>query len=119
MIMIGIVLWSDVVDCKAVFWCEDHGDLAYYSAEFGETETRSAFTAGDMVKFDVYCDAEFRRAMNPSVIQENAYDGLDRHLRTSAKATNTKAVAQSGGQVVPFPTHRSKYESLDLRKKRP
>ena len=27
--MLGVVLWSDVSDRKAVIWCEDQGDLAY------------------------------------------------------------------------------------------
>jgi hypothetical protein len=67
--MIGIVLWSDPSDCKAVFWCEDHGDLAYFSAEFDETGGCNDFSVGDMVQFDVLCDAEFRRAVNPNVIQ--------------------------------------------------
>jgi hypothetical protein len=99
--MIGIVLWSDPNDCKAVFWCEDHGDLAYYSAEFDETEVTGIFTAGDMVQFDVFADAEFRRAANPELIQENAYDGLGKRLRVTAQNTQTTANT-SGGKVVEF-----------------
>lgn len=92
--MIGIVLWSDPNSCKAVFWCEDHGDLAYYSAEFDETKGCSAFAAGDMVQFDVFSDAEFRRAVNPKLVQENACSGLEKRLQTTAQKPG---VAQQHG----------------------
>lgn len=115
--MIGIVLWGDPTDGKAVFWCEDHGDLAYFNAEFGEAGNTSAFTAGDMVQFDIFCDAEFRRAVNPSVIQENACDGLDRSLRSSSQPPASSATSHNGGQVVPFRPRCVDEHSPDLRRK--
>ena len=30
--MYGVVLWADASDTKAVIWCEDQGNLAYYTA---------------------------------------------------------------------------------------
>lgn len=54
--MIGIVLWSDPVVAKAVFWCEDQGDLAYFRSKDPQNSPASALTAGDMVCFDVSTD---------------------------------------------------------------
>ena len=34
--MFGVVLWADPVDRKAVIWCEDHGDLAYFKGSLHE-----------------------------------------------------------------------------------
>lgn len=115
--MIGIVLWSDPNDCKAVFWCEDHGDLAYYSAEFDEKKAVGGFAAGDMVEFDVFTDAEFRRAVNPRLVQENACDGLERRLQSTARKTAEPAQQRVSGQVLQFRQHPDPAEQEPLRSK--
>jgi hypothetical protein len=114
--MIGIVLWSDPNECKAVFWCEDHGDLAYYSADFYETNVDQSFAAGDMVQFNVFNDAEFRRAVNPQIVQENAYDGLERSLKSSSEVPANASRLLTAGQVVQFRPKQTAVEPARLRR---
>lgn len=90
--MYGVVLWSDTTENKAVFWCEDHGDLAFFQAEPGAAG--SAFDAGDMVEFDVYIDCKLRKARNPIILQERVYSDLPEKLLRSISAT-----ASEGGEV--------------------
>lgn len=118
--MIGIVLWSDPNDRKAVFWCEDHGDLAYYTGSLDRIGACSTFTAGDMVQFDVYCETECRRAANPSLVQQNACEGLDHHLRQRARETDRKITPDTGGKVLAFrakpsPQARSEFQKTRLK----
>lgn len=42
--MLGVVLWADIDDRKAVIWCEDHGNLAYYTA--AEQRLSRTYTKG-------------------------------------------------------------------------
>lgn len=99
--MYGVVLWSDISENKAVFWCEDQGDLAFYHAAPENDDTRlSLFDAGDLVQFDVYVEDKLRKACNPRVIHEKAgVDLPERLLNRNDQATKS---AQSA-QVVPFP----------------
>ncbi len=82
--MLGVVLWSDQTDRKAVFWCEDHGDLAYYEAQDASLDTAAFFDAGDMVQFDVKVDQRLRKASNAVVVQERACSGLPETLKRTA-----------------------------------
>ena len=83
--MIGVVLWSDQDDRKAVFWCEDHGDLAYYEAADKVADGSAFFDAGDMVQFDVAVESRLRKAFNLRMVQEQACAGLPETLmRTPA-----------------------------------
>ncbi|MEW9918662.1 hypothetical protein AB2B41_03550 [Marimonas sp. MJW-29] len=101
--MIGVVLWSDAAEQKAVFWCEDHGDLAYYDASRDEGKGKSAFCAGDMVEFDLSLERQVRRAHNASLIRPKVCHGLQDHLRANAKRQRAKNAAQErGGEVIAF-----------------
>lgn len=102
--MIGVVLWSDVAEQKAVFWCEDHGDLAYYDASVDTTRGASAFCAGDMVEFDLSFEQEIRRAHNACLIMPKVCHGLQEHLRANAKIVRKTAAveAEPSGNVVAF-----------------
>lgn len=100
--MIGVVLWSDPEERKAVFWCEDHGDLAYYCATFDQTAGDAPFGAGDMVQFETYVDDDQRRAVNPSLIKQNAFCGLNQQLHTSAKQRGGRIAANHDAVVLPF-----------------
>lgn len=66
--MYGVVLWSDDSERKAVFWCEDHGDLAYFAGS--HDTTAHTLDAGDLVEFEVIWQSKLRTALNPRVIQE-------------------------------------------------
>ena len=92
--MYGVVLWSDASDNKAVIWCEDHGDLAYFGG--GET---SAFDgpcldAGDLVHFQVTEGAPMRLAQNPQLVSESHAPALADRLRAAMHET-TQPLASS------------------------
>lgn len=74
--MYGVVLWSDPDARKAVIWCEDHGDLAFYSAGSDLPLGEVSLDAGDLVEFDVTTERALRYAHNPQVVSE----GFDRDL---------------------------------------
>ncbi|PYC48461.1 hypothetical protein DI396_05660 [Litorivita pollutaquae] len=100
--MFGVVLWSDTQDQKAVIWCEDHGDLAFYNAG-QETDAQSCFDgcsldAGDLVQFEIDTAEATRIARNPRLIAEGQYPTLAAEL---AGKTAAPAPA-SEGNVVPF-----------------
>ena len=82
--MIGVVLWSDPVEGKAVFWCEDQGDLAYYEAPSSFGPDNGIFDAGDMVQFTVSLQSRQRLAHDPKLVLEKACADLPDTLRNSA-----------------------------------
>ncbi|PSL21815.1 hypothetical protein [Shimia abyssi] len=74
--MLGVVLWSDAKDNKAVIWCEDHGDLAFFSGETEQPDMLLEFDAGDLVQFDVQQERHQRYARNPRRLGQGTYAGL-------------------------------------------
>lgn len=61
--MFGVILWSNAADRKAVIWCEDQGDLAYYDdSKGGLAQSNDFLTAGDYVEFDVSAENSMRLA---------------------------------------------------------
>lgn len=107
--MIGVVLWSDLEDRKAVFWCEDHGDLAYYDASMDTEDCDSLLNAGDMVEFELRLESKVRRAQHPFVIKPKVCHGLEEHLRASAAAKEA-STGRSSGKVVAFAPKRASTE---------
>ena len=75
--MLGVVLWSDASDRKAVIWCEDQGDLAYVSEFTSAMNSGDFFDAGDLVQFDMEMHKSMRLANNPRLVIEKA--GAERH----------------------------------------
>lgn len=71
-IMLGVVLWSDAADRKAVIWCEDQGDLAYVNAPQEVLDTEDFFDAGDLVQFDMETTQAMRYANNTRLVIEKA-----------------------------------------------
>ncbi|MFC3117490.1 hypothetical protein ACFOHS_00995 [Jhaorihella thermophila] len=72
--MFGVVLWSDRKDNKAVIWCEDHGDLAFYRPCCEEAGV--SLDTGDWVQFDLTTERDMRLAHNPRLVAEGAYAGI-------------------------------------------
>lgn len=81
--MFGVVLWSDPHDRKAVFWCEDQGDLAYFEEDASQPACAPFFNAGDMVQFEAVMEDRLRKAVNPLVVQQKACLGLPETLRSN------------------------------------
>ncbi|MFK7834789.1 MAG: hypothetical protein AB8B60_01085 [Sulfitobacter sp.] len=101
--MLGVVLWSDQVDQKAVFWCEDHGDLAYYDASADDFIGNVMLQAGDMVQFEISALNKVRRAHNACVVEQRGCDGLQDDLRDSVAKQSIRAETVSDqSKVVPF-----------------
>ncbi|SEK93930.1 hypothetical protein SAMN05421666_3076 [Roseovarius nanhaiticus] len=76
--MYGVVLWTDQRQNRAVIWCEDHGDLAFYrGAEGGD----AAMAAGDLVEFDLRDTGEMRLADTPRLITQRSHPTLCTELK--------------------------------------
>jgi len=116
--MFGVVLWSDTQERKAVIWCEDHGDLAFYR-QSGCTENLP-LDAGDWVQFDLTLDRHMRLAHNPKLVSEGVCPGLADALsavspgpvNTLEKSSNSlerptsvgKSDRRRSAEVIPFST---------------
>jgi hypothetical protein len=103
--MIGVVLWSDNSAGKAVFWCEDQGDLAYYEEPAIRVGQGAGFDTGDMVQFDVSVHRKLRIADNPRLVQEKAASYLPDALRQDNPVAAEPQMAKSqrkGAQIIPF-----------------
>ncbi len=102
--MFGVVLWSDEEDHKAVIWCEDHGDLAFYRSSSDTPNV--AMDAGDWVEFDLSMDRNMRFAHNPRLIAEGVFPELPESLeRARPVRLSPAAPAQShrgSAEIIPF-----------------
>lgn len=97
--MLGVVLWSDASDKKAVIWCEDQGDLAFFNSGDSVLKADMFFDAGDLVQFDMEIDASMRRVRNPRLVIEKVGSDLPDALRSyEMEACDTRHSAQ----VIPF-----------------
>ena len=72
--MYGVVLWSDTEDQKAVIWCEDHGDLAFYRQPRDGQSVM--LDAGDWIQFDMTMERHLRYAHNPRLVADGVFPDL-------------------------------------------
>jgi len=112
--MIGVVLWCDEVDRKAVIWCDDNGDLAFYHDQNDGLDPNGFFDAGDMVQFDVDVFRNMRQAKNARLVQERAFAGLPERLKRSAATPQAKPAS---AQVLTFAPRKSSSTSEPERLK--
>ena len=110
--MFGIVLWSAAENDRAVVWCEDHGDLAFFQAEsVGNKGVRPHLDAGDLLQFELNERGDMRLVENPRVVAEEHYPSLACKLRevgeirpkASARSHPTPPSDNGRPIVVPFP----------------
>lgn len=99
--MCGVVLWSNPADRKAVVWCEDQGNLAYYAAADHPDCRGVSLDAGDLIEFELTEERQVRRVTNPTLLVQDHAPQLARQL---AQCANTQGTAQDDGHsnVVPF-----------------
>ena len=90
--MLGVVLWSDRKDHKAVIWCEDHGDLAYFNGGAEAPIEMPEFDAGDLVHFELHQESHLRLARNPRRIDQGAYGGLAGQLQVASAINRLQVV---------------------------
>lgn len=98
--MLGVILWSDHDDRKAVIWCEDQGDLAFLNAAESPLERDAFFDAGDVVQFDMDIDCSVRRAHNPRLVVEKVGKALPDALSNAGVPAAMPAGASA--EVIPF-----------------
>ena len=93
--MLGVVLWSDAAERKAVIWCEDHGELAFFNASDTVLNSDDFFDAGDLIQFEMKVKNSARRACNARLLVENCASSLrcapDRELRRNRPETIRRA----------------------------
>jgi len=86
--MNGVVLWSDASQHKAVIWCEDQGDLAFYSQD--QPQAPVDLYEGDLVCFDLTLQQNTRLVVNPQVLEKSACSGLAQSLNAAQSKTSTE-----------------------------
>jgi hypothetical protein len=84
--MYGVVLWSDDSEKKAVIWCEDHGNLAYYSQNDSAVVSDFTLDAGDFIQFDVSEVQQVRLARNLRLIGQDQYPTIAERLSMATPA---------------------------------
>ncbi|WP_397541440.1 hypothetical protein [Roseovarius salis] len=108
--MYGVVLWSDSKRNRAVIWCEDHRNLAFFNEEDDTATSREGFEPGDLVAFDLREENDLRLAVDPYVVAphefpslamdlKSAFEGLERE-QLDPPAKPARAPAGQGGRVV-------------------
>lgn len=96
--MFGVVLWTDSSAQKAVVWCEDHGDLAFYTPCKTGVHDGPSLDAGDLIQFDMTLEENLRRVHNPQLLEQSH----SKALADSLTQVKPKPKAQGKGQVIRF-----------------
>ena len=115
--MYGVVLLSDQDEQKAVIWCEDHGDLAFYGGCASSVFDGPVLDAGDLVHFQVLEGNTMRLARNPELISEQHAPAIAERLKAAIEPASKKpspsmlpsseALKVTVSNVVPFPILRT------------
>ncbi len=106
--MLGVVIWTDVKESKAIIWCEDHGELAFLANQSKIELGAETFDQGDLIQFDLEEHRNLRLAQNPRKIEQHYCDDV-------------KAMMHSGmpAQAETLPNMpRKKPEAISLAKAR-
>lgn len=116
--MIGVILWSDPADKKAVIWCEDQGDLAYLPSTKSAVDMDTFFDVGDVVEFEVCTTRNMRLAANAVRIQQNWGVSLNEAL-SAITAQSFHTLSQSA-KVIPLhaePAARAVPRSIESQRR--
>lgn len=114
--MFGVVLWSDGTDSKALIWCEDHGDLAYFNAGDDTDRVRPSLDPGDIVQFEMTEEPQMRRAWNPRIVAEEQYPTLAHRLQNAKPSEGSAQAGRSASAIiVPFDATRRRRGDRDCR----
>lgn len=111
--MYGVVLWADQTEQKAVIWCEDHGDLAYWHDSNPSIHDGAELDVGDLIQFEVTEGESLRRASNPERLESQSYFGLAQSLRAAeSPATPSMVDRPAGERVIAFPGARRREKAF-------
>lgn len=102
--MFGVVLWSDCTEHRAVIWCEDHGELAYFDAVEHPGAIALSMEPGDLVRFDIRQAGRMRLVRNPSLVAERQFPTLASDLKELAPAPAPVVAETAKAPEVPAPT---------------
>ena len=100
--MSGVVLWSGSREQSAVIWCEDHGDLAYYTADDHGPATRHSLSPGALICFDLCDGLGYRRARNLQIMEIDHDPNLPERIRARTAPTAPRPAQEA--TVLPFIT---------------
>lgn len=109
--MCGVVLWSNPDDRKAVIWCEDQGNLAYYVEPDHDGLNGVSLDAGDLIEFELREERQLRRATNPTLLCQDAAPGIARELDRCANRSE-QSDQRATDNVVPFRKKEDWYEPM-------
>lgn len=87
--MYGAVLWCDTKSERALIWCEDHADLAFFDSE---CRSSSALEPGDLVRFELVETDTLRVAIDLEIVAADEYPTLATELQ---QACDPSAAVQS------------------------
>ena len=109
--MVGVVVWADARDSRAVVWCEDQGHLAFYRGADQSMHEGLALDPGDLIQFDLHEGQERREVNNPRLLGAGVAPQLAERLKEYVKPAKTKpepprAANSYGDNVVAFPGAR-------------
>ncbi|MHA6344858.1 hypothetical protein [Roseivivax sp. CAU 1761] len=79
-LLLGVVIWCDDADGRAVIWCDDHGDLAYLGASPPLCGTRPTLAPGDLVRFQLREERAPRRVIDPELVEPAGFPDLPARL---------------------------------------
>ncbi|MFP7570705.1 hypothetical protein [Marivita sp. S2033] len=96
--MFGVVLWSDTDAQKAVIWCEDQGELAFYTPADTSIHDAPPLDAGDLIQFDLTVQQNVRKASNPQLLMQSHSPTLPETLRAGQRNRANDA-PRSGGKL--------------------
>ncbi len=102
--MYGVVIWANADQHKAIIWCEDQGDLAYYTKDCASALDGMSLDPGDLIHFDMRLERSLRMVDNPQRVESASHVGLASSLtETNSQPTHTTRKA-SAENIVAFPS---------------
>ncbi|MCM2562388.1 hypothetical protein M8756_09525 [Lutimaribacter sp. EGI FJ00015] len=93
--MYGVVLWCSADSRKAVIWCEDHGDLAFYE----DVAAQTALDPGDLVKFRSEQTRRRRLARDLELIEQDRFRNLPDDLKAAGRVHPASNTPENGKVV--------------------
>jgi hypothetical protein len=83
--MLGVVIWTDADDSKAIIWCEDHGELAFLSQPAKVESGAEKLDQGDLIQFDLEEHRNLRMAHNPRKIEQQYCSDIKAVMESAVK----------------------------------
>ena len=101
--MLGVILWNDPDTHRAVIWCEDHGQLAFYRPDLAQVQDVPDVTVGDLVEFELRQDKTLRYAHDLVLVSGKHYKDIAENLVPAAQSLSERCPKASVYQANPEP----------------